>query len=54
MNKITLRYLTANDEDQFCKSNNKEWGDFPFAHYWESLANKDYKKYVQITRRAKK
>ena len=48
MSKITLRYLTANDEDQFCKANNKEWGDFPFAHYWESLANKDYKKYVQI------
>ncbi len=48
MEKIVLRHLTREDKDQFYKANNAKWGDFPFAHYWESLAGEDYDKYVRI------
>lgn len=48
MRKIILRYLTKEDKAQFFKAINAAWGDFPFAHYWESLANEDFSKYVDI------
>ena len=37
MSKVILRHLTSQDEEQFHKANNASWGDFPFAHYWESI-----------------
>lgn len=48
MSKVVLRYLTKEDKDQFLKANNADWGDFPFAHYWESSAGEDFEKYVRI------
>ncbi|ATH07106.1 hypothetical protein BIY24_03880 [Halobacteriovorax marinus] len=48
MSKVILRHLKISDEEQFHKANNAQWGDFPFAHYWETLARKDFSKYVRI------
>lgn len=48
MSQVNLRFLTNEDKDQFYKANSANWGDFPFAHYWESLAGQDFDKYVSI------
>lgn len=46
--KIALRYLVDEDEKKFGRANDADWGGFAFAHYWESLANEDFHKYVKI------
>ncbi len=48
MEKITLRYLKKSDKKQFLESLEAAWGEFPYAHYWETLANKDFDRYVEI------
>lgn len=48
MSKVILRHLTLQDEEEFHKANNAEWGDFPFARYWEAIAKKDMEKFVEI------
>lgn len=48
MKKITLRYLEKTDKTEFYKSLEADWGEFPFAHYWESLAGEDFDKYIEI------
>jgi predicted acetyltransferase len=48
MREITLRHLTNEDKDQFFKAYNSDWGEFEFAHYWESLANKSFEIYICI------
>ena len=49
MDNLTLRYLTLEDREEFFEALNDSWEEsFDFVHYWESLANKDFKKYVQI------
>lgn len=48
MRDITLRYLRAEDEEQFHRANNADWGMFAFAHYWESLAKENYQKYLEL------
>ncbi len=48
--EIKLRYLKLEDEEQFLKAMNQKWEEnFVFAHYWESLANCDFAKYVEIS-----
>lgn len=49
MGSIILRDLKISDEEQFMKALNADWEEgFDFAHYWESLAQKDYKKFIKI------
>ena len=46
---ITLRTLKNSDEKEFLKSNSEDWElDFAYAHYFESLAQNDFNKYVDI------
>lgn len=45
---LLLRHLTLCDEKQFFLALNEDWGDFVFAHYFESLASSRYEKYVEI------
>ncbi|MFT6603865.1 MAG: putative acetyltransferase, partial [Bacteriovoracaceae bacterium] len=48
MAMITLRYLKKSDEEQFLESLEADWEDFPYAHYWESLAKEDFERYLEI------
>ena len=49
MNKITLRYLTHEDKDEFFAAFHEHWeNNFDFVHYWETLANGEFEKYVSI------
>ncbi len=45
---IELRLLEIDDRDFFLDILKDDWGDFPFLHYFESLANSDFEKYVTI------
>lgn len=45
---LLLRHLTLRDEKQFFLALNEDWGDFVFAHYFDSLAGSHYEKYVEI------
>lgn len=49
MKNVILRYPVLEDEDEFLIALNAEWEkDFEFAHYWKSLANKNFSKYCEI------
>lgn len=48
MSKVILRHLKIEDEAEFEKANNAEWGSFAFAHYWETLAGKNFSKFIKI------
>lgn len=48
VSKLVLRYLRIEDRESFFKANNANWGDFPFAHYWESLSGEDFDNDVSI------
>lgn len=48
MPKITLRFLTINDEKEFMSALRAQWGDFVFAHYWESIAKENFEYYVNM------
>ncbi|WP_127716756.1 GNAT family N-acetyltransferase [Halobacteriovorax sp. HLS] len=48
MKKITLRHLTPEDKEKFIKANSADWGDFAFAHYWESLAQENFDTFIRI------
>ena len=45
---ITLRHLKLEDRDQFYKAINSNWDGFSFVHYWESVAQENFEKYVEI------
>jgi len=52
MSRITLRHLTLADKEEFTRAMNEAWEEnFTFVHYWESLANKNFEKYVEIAPR---
>lgn len=49
MNEIILRYLTLTDKEEFFCAFNEKWEEnFDFIHYWESLANSSFEKYIEI------
>jgi predicted acetyltransferase len=49
MEKIVLRHLRQEDESKFIKALNAKWeAGFSFAHYWESLGIKNFKRYIEI------
>jgi predicted acetyltransferase len=49
MIKIILRNLVLSDRDQFVAILNEDWEEnFIFAHYWKSLANKDFEKFIKM------
>jgi predicted acetyltransferase len=48
MSKITLRHLRSDEREKFEQANNADWDGFDFAHYFESLAENDYEKYISI------
>jgi predicted acetyltransferase len=48
MPRVILRNLTKEDKEEFLLANGAEWGDFSFAHYWESLANENFDKFISI------
>jgi predicted acetyltransferase len=37
-----------NDKEKFLRANSADWGDFSFAHYWESLAKKNFSEFIKI------
>ena len=45
---IFLRYPRIEDEDSFQKAESFDWGEFSFAHYFESIAKNNFKTYVEI------
>lgn len=49
--KVTLRFLEPEDEAEFLRVCSEDWGEFVFAHYWESLGHKDFKQYIQLLSR---
>lgn len=48
MKKIFLRHLRLEDKNTFLQANDADWGDFTFAHYWESLADKSFNTFISI------
>jgi predicted acetyltransferase/ribosomal protein S18 acetylase RimI-like enzyme len=47
--KITLRWPTKNDISEIKKAFEEPWEeDFPFLHYFESLANSSFDQYIEI------
>lgn len=49
MNTVELRHLTINDQDQFYDVLNESWEkNFDFAHYWESVAHKNYDTFIKV------
>ena len=49
MPSITLRLLTKNDRDTFYDALEDNWEDsFDFVHYWHSLAECSFDKYVEL------
>ena len=49
MAKITLRRLGPEDKEEFLKALNEPWEEsFGFVHYWESLADESFEKYLEI------
>lgn len=45
---LRLGYLDPNHEKIFLNAVNSDWQGFPFAHYWESLANKNFERYMDL------
>lgn len=49
MSKVTLRYLTLNDKELLEKAMSENWeSHFDFVHYWDSLAERNFSKFVEI------
>lgn len=49
MKKVTLRLLTNKDEEEFFRAYNDSWEEsFTFVHYWESLADQNFLRYLEI------
>lgn len=49
MKSITLRYLNLEDKPEFLRAMNENWeSNFDFLHYFDSLAENSFEKYVSL------
>lgn len=49
MPELNLRYLSLSDKKSFYKALNSAWEpNFPFLHYWQSLAKENFEDYVNL------
>lgn len=47
--QLKLRLLNLDDKEAFTQAMSENWeSNFDFIHYWETLANKSFEKYVEI------
>ena len=49
MKKVYLRHLKLKDKEDFYRAINEDWeSHFPFVHFWESRAQKNFERIVEI------
>ena len=48
MSRVTLRYLTEEDEEEFYRAFQEDWKGWEFVFYWDTLGERNYKKWISL------